>query len=90
MCSNPLLYIYCIRLHKIIVILRYEEGQCDDMCAGLGQCVTSDTSINYFKYLLQKKRALQLERKTTRNAAKMRLFVCVLHNECETCQIGQH
>ena len=56
MCSNPLLSIYCIRLHKIIVILRCEQGQCDDMCARLGQCVTSHTSINYFKSLLQKTR----------------------------------
>ena len=60
------------------------------MCAGLEQCVTSHTSINYFKSLLQKERILQLERKTTRNAAKMRLFFCVLHNERETRQIGQH
>ena len=36
-------------------MLRCEEGQCDDMCAGLGQCVASHTSINYFKSLLQKK-----------------------------------
>ena len=43
-------------------MLRCEEGQCDDMCAGLGQCVTSHTSINYFKSLLQKKRVLQLEK----------------------------
>ena len=53
--SNPLLCMYCIRLHKIIVMLRCEESQCDDMCAGLGQCATSHTSINYFKSLLQKK-----------------------------------
>ena len=56
------------------------------MCAGLEQCVTSHTSINYFKSLLQKERILQLERKTTRNAAKMRLFFCVLHNEREMQQ----
>ena len=45
------------------MILRCEEGQYDDMCAGLGQCVTSHTSINYFKSLLQKKQTRFAARK---------------------------
>ena len=67
--------IYFIRLHKIIVMLRCEEGQCDDMCAGLGQCVASHTS-----------------RFAARNEddAKLGEDETVLHNECETRQIGRH
>ena len=43
-------------------MLRCEEGQCDDMKAGLGQCVTSHNSINYFKFLLQKNAFCSSER----------------------------
>ena len=65
-----------------MVILRYEEIQCDDIKSGFGQYDTSSNSINYFKFLLQN--AFCSSRKETQRDET------VSWNKRETHQIGQH
>ena len=65
-----------------MVMLRYEEIQCDNIKARFGQYDRSSNSINYFKFLLQN--AFCSSRKETQRDE------IVLWNQYETCQIGQH